>query len=239
MNGNFDMSAEQLDRLVDGELSSIDRQKLIREIQAGGHWKLCALAFLEAQAFHEEIHGEATPARESPTLASPTLASATLPIPAAAESPDDVGNSRTPNAPLKAFVEPKRRADGHRSAKPKFMASIPWWVGIAASVIIAFTLGRRFEESGTAVLQGGVDAVPQIGQSGPMDSGLAAAGHPMEPIFWHGESMVPPGVESELRRLGREIRREVGFASVWDADGNRGIVPYEDVQVVPVADRAY
>jgi len=58
--------ARLIDRLVDGELSERKRRELLLsfENQSGG-WRRCALAFLEAQVFHQALSLEAAPAAVS------------------------------------------------------------------------------------------------------------------------------------------------------------------------------
>ena len=67
--------AEDLDRLVDEEMSADERRAfLIRLDEAPQGWRQCALAFLEAQAWQHDLR-HATPA---PTVAPlPILTGAT------------------------------------------------------------------------------------------------------------------------------------------------------------------
>jgi hypothetical protein len=50
------ITAESIDRLVDGELSPAERRALLLQLEdADGGWRRCALAFLEAQAWGREF----------------------------------------------------------------------------------------------------------------------------------------------------------------------------------------
>src|SRR3954467_783830 len=57
MNDNQPLNDDiQLDRLVDGELSSSERRRLLESFDKRPEsWRRCALAFLEAQSWREEL----------------------------------------------------------------------------------------------------------------------------------------------------------------------------------------
>jgi hypothetical protein len=56
MNDNFPSLEQQIDRLVDGELSASESQRLLAALDAQPQaWRRCALSFLEAQAWRGEL----------------------------------------------------------------------------------------------------------------------------------------------------------------------------------------
>jgi hypothetical protein len=69
-----------LDRLVDGELLDTERRLLLQRLEAEPDgWRRCALAFLEAQAWHDSL-GPATDSVVDRSIAA-TAAAPTIPAP--------------------------------------------------------------------------------------------------------------------------------------------------------------
>jgi hypothetical protein len=103
------------------------------------------------------------------------------------------------------------------------------WLATAACMVIAFTLGTRLQHWPLA------QNIPPDGMAEteqPGDSQQLLANH-RQPDIWNGESGVPADIESLLNRLGLEVSRQKGLVGAFSADGNRVLVPYEDVQIVP------
>jgi hypothetical protein len=117
MNDSFSNIDERLlDRLVDGELLPEERRELLAavETQPGG-WRRCALAFLEAQTWRQEMRQFVV----APSAGETAAASAVC-------EPPVVKQIVTTNP------EPPRRSQAVR------------WFAIAASLAIAFGLGQHF-----------------------------------------------------------------------------------------------
>ena len=58
--------------------------------------------------------------------------------------------------------------------------------------------------------------------------------HPDVDMF-AGQSVMPSDIEQHLRDMGISVQRQHGLMPVMDERGNQLMVPYEDVNFVPVS----
>lgn len=121
-----------IDRLVDGELSNDERRQLLATLEAQPDgWRRCALAFVEAQAWRGAM---GSLVRETPIVAEPKTLAASA-VEAAAVS--DAARKESSRSPLGT------------------------WLAVAASVVVAFGVGRQ-----TGVMRSANQtASPQIASS--------------------------------------------------------------------------
>lgn len=245
-----------LDRLVDGELSPAERRELVARLEAEPEgWRRLALAFLEAQAWREELRG----LDEAPLVAAPPSRSA------------PAEPSRVPDA------------GGRWGALGQHGPAASSWLALAASLLMAFGLGSwsaggrnpwapAAGGSGNFVAQRGSNSagaprgiapgaaadLAGIGL-GPGESGspavvdlvwadgAASAGRPVHlPVVSPDESweawLTQPEVQASgpadriLSRLGHRVNRIRQLVPVTLEDGHVAEVPVERVQIRYVAD---
>jgi hypothetical protein len=240
-----------LDRLVDGELSPIERRELLAALDdESGAWRRCALAFLEAQTWRWQM---------SRLAVEPLIAAAPAAESAAAESIDahpagDAGRGRSTHWPL-----------GRR-----FWGSC---LAVAASLIVAFGLGTRFPQAPQDARNAEVaepnrgplrrEATTELAQLDPDSLGefdpdsldqspwetLTLAPADAEdgsqqieiPVVREGtndeqwaaieQSASPAQLLRELEKTGLQVIRQQRLWPVDLADGRRLIVPIEEVDV--------
>jgi anti-sigma factor RsiW len=205
-----------LDLLVDGELSDGDRRELLAwcEREPDG-WRRCAMAFLEAQDWSSVL------------------------------------GALTETSPQAAAVEQTARSMQATSAKT-LARPTPFWnirqwgtmLAMAASVVLAFTLGLWVRDAGKA---------GQLTPSGPPDVNVVsngqrtASGAPVAgregadadewlPVDAAG---VPDDVRQALERMGHHVEQQRRFVPYRLDDGRRMVIPVDQVEVRPVEIRNY
>lgn len=240
------------DRLVDGELSPAEQRELVARLEAEPEgWRRLALAFLEAQAWRQDIRAAGD---ELLVLAAPKPANAPEPrvVPASIDRP----------------------AVSRRHGPP-----VPGWFALAASLLVAFGLGSWSAGgrnpwvpapggSGGPLTQRGpqLASVPLeasanlAGVSSPWSAsaepaavslvwadGAASSSKPVQlPVIspdesWEAWLAQPEMQESApadriLSRLGHRVNRIRQLVPVTLDDGRVAEVPVERVQIRYVAD---
>jgi hypothetical protein len=233
------MEEIQLDRLVDGELSPQEYRALLAALEAEpGGWRRCALAFLEAQAWSAELRAVCR------------------------SDPPTVLVVRRPPTPLRGWL---RRGSVVVAAAVLLLVAfgLGWfWNGTGPPRSLAVT-GNEANGVPTAALarQDGVsptglepqpaveDTVGPWGDITLVADGATGTEHeirvPLLPLdgaaamrVLETEAPVPHDVQQALRHLGYEVRRDRRWTPVR-ANGHQVIVPLEQVEITPVANRAY
>lgn len=103
-----------IDRLVDGELSSDERRQLLTSLEAQPDgWRRCALAFLEAQTWRSTMGG----------------------LLQEREAPAEPSSIKT--------LAPNELASAAPAAHESSRLHLGTWFAVAASVVVAFGLGRQ------------------------------------------------------------------------------------------------
>jgi hypothetical protein len=211
----------RFDRLADGELSESERRSLLASLDAEPDgWRRCALAFLEAQTWRESL-GDVTPPAQK-----------RVPLPFST-SPSPV---------------PTRK---------KTLGAMGTVMAMAASFLVALGLGGWLLRSPPA---GGSrpspDLVAHDGASKTLPGGAASKWETVElraphltgseePVqlaatrrdrlddeYWKTvPSPVPNNVLEALKRLGCEVRIQRELVPSQLPDGNRLVVPVDNVKV--------
>lgn len=129
-----ELRQQEIDRLVDGELSADDEHALLLQLEDQPHgWRACALAFLEARTWG----GAARAFLITPTPAVPTATATIAPMYAAATSiPAVLESAALSSTPHSAHPQFGRKA-GYFSAR---------WLNVAAGIMIAFIGGAIVRE---------------------------------------------------------------------------------------------
>jgi len=218
------------DRLVDGELSSAERKALLESLDSRPQgWRRCALAFLEAQAWRNELKkvtqeqpGAASAAIDTTMVGpqtkklSPRTAAQWLAVAAALfvafrvgtwhrEPGARIAGGPTPTSEQLVSVPPPPEA--MNGAKPGDALNL--WVRDDAGQL------RRVR-------------VPLV-DAQSLDRELGT-------VFQTG---VPDDVRDRLNDNGYAVHSKRQYAPLWLENGRPMVVPVEDTRIVPVSNRAY
>jgi hypothetical protein len=223
------------DRLVDGELSAAERRTLLASLDGRpSGWRKCALAFLEAQTWQDEL-------------------GRLICEPAPVESAENVAQKT--ERPASGFTLAGRPATS--------------WMALAASVMIAFTLGLALRTLSLPHPNAApnpfnipiASAPPQMANlfGGPAMTGDAVnvwirddAGQPRQlrvPLVdattmdqrmgLRFQSGVPSNVRAQLEQNGYQVESKRRYAPIWLDNGQPLMVPVEDTRIVPVGNPVY
>lgn len=233
MNGNVSNDDILFDRLVDGELSLAERRELLRSLDSRPDgWRKCALAFLEAQSWQNDVRALAAPSQTSrksddKTSIAPTLPEKRISMRTAAQwfavaaglmiafrfgimQRDRVNPLvKTPvpaNAQV-ASVSPPPAGVAPNAAKPGDALNL--WVRDDSGQV------RRVR-------------VPLVDASA-LDPALGLQ-------FQTG---VPDDVRNRLKNQGLTVQSKRRYAPMWLDNGRPMIVPVEDTKIVPVSSKVY
>src|SRR5262245_48775313 len=222
------------DRLVDGELTSDERRKLLASLDdRPGGWRRCALAFVEAQTWRGDLKQIV---RESDATPSPVRAVAPLP-------------ARTGRRGLRLFAVAAgvlmaftlglaMREDGLSlrsvtpnpgdelaavTSVPPDRAHAPTNSPPASTADEALTLWVRNEQGQAQSLR-----VPLV-DAAALDRQFGVA-------FQPGLS---DAARNHLRERGFDVQSKQRYAPLWLENGRPMIVPVEDTRIVPVSQPVY
>ena len=200
--------------LVDGELSEERRRSILKALDANeGDWRRCALLFLEDQVMRTAFASGAS-----------------------AQSDRNIMSSTCRHA---AISPPSKRQDPGNVSWSSFLT-------LAAGLALAFTIGMQvgnpFSESmDDSMATSAPRITPNLVDSQPNlnwpESRNTVYVH--DDGFWDRGDLVPSSVRKSFRNLGAEVRSERGWMPVRTEDGRQLIIPYEDVQLVPVSGTSY
>lgn len=244
-----DLDQPLLDKLVDGELTSIEQRDLLLRLDEEPHaWRRLALAFLESRTWQRELSACASAAAGLSSVAD-------------AKSGVIAASSPVARAPQRPVVKPPRRKWSALTA-------------IAASVCVVFGLGfacgslRPDAGSPTVV----ATKLPTLDSALPVVSIVDPAPADTEPdpetirVYLAGDTpdtyrevdlpivetndddstllasqppFVPEQVRRTLERMGHEVQEERHLIPLQLPDGREGVVPVDDVQVRFVGQKSY
>jgi hypothetical protein len=239
LSSEYDEQQRRLDRLVDGELSEPQRRELLAALdeQPDG-WRQCALAFLEAQSWQDDLQAIAHPAPASPT--GPQPASNTGPQPALNVRPQSWWRA----------------------------ASLGMLAALAASVMLCFALGmstgRWLDRPGreSRVSGRGSEGLPLVAAGArverPADPAASATDDLLTLVLAEGRDdavpvqvpivkdpalvadwlNAPPPLPADLRQtlelLGGRVREHRQLMPVRMGDGREVVVPVNRIDLQPV-----
>ena len=219
------------DRLVDGDLSDAERRRLLESLDTRPDgWRHCALAFLEAQSWRDDLGalvlgpaqrqtdaqgvspstvGDRRPLRRGMTwlaIAAGLLVAFRLGLMQRNDGGQVVNLPRNPAAPL---------ADVPRSAPLQTPGEVRG--------DDALTLWARDDTGQPRSLR-----VPLV-DAGALDRQFGVA----------FQSGVPDDVRAQLNSRGYNVESKRRYAPLWLDNGRPMIVPVEDTKIVPVSQRVY
>jgi hypothetical protein len=232
---------DDLDRLVDGTLDEASRRRLMARMEAEPEaWRLCALAFLEAQAWGEALR------------------------PLARDAADPLAVRASRPAPPHSLPLAGRAEEGGRESQTRRSPSLLRPLALAASVALAFALGHSLRR-GTdrpasdmtvaaqpAPAQPAPAANPAHPRPAPVERGptseiaaplIASAEPPDDAALDKPDDDPVAAIPADLRRRlaseGFRVEPRGGYRPIRTADGRTIRVPYQDVRVRFVGNRTY
>jgi hypothetical protein len=129
------------------------------------------------------------------------------------------------------------------------------WLAIAASVIVAFTLGlmQRDVEHPIAAVPPEIPSAQATsdpdaltlwvrddrGQAQPLRVPLVDAGTIDRELGVTFQSAIPAGTRERLQQRGYDLQSKRRYAPLWLENGRPMIVPVEDTKIVPVGQNVY
>lgn len=248
MNEFEPISASQLDRLVDGELSSGDRRAVLLALdRESDGWRRLAIAFLESQAMRESFSRTKAAAAPAPTS-----------LPLVARTAIASGNPLTAQTGVSANQPAHWRSWGPLALCGLLMfglgrltlpgASIP--VSSVSAVdsstqtysqpaeapstkhstdpLLAANAADSAVQQQTLRLELGDDSG---GPSQLVDVPVVEAGRIAPEDLLQAPSVIPDSVQRALLRSGRRVYEQRQVYEVTLEDGRRGIVPVSEVLV--------
>jgi len=234
---NFDertaISEEQLDRLVDGALSEVERRELLGQLeQRPDGWRRCAAAFLEAQAWREAL------GQHVATL-PPALVQLPSPSPSAAWQWKHVlaiaasfllafssvlwlrnGGNNTSNLTPTDIAKTTPLPSNHSTADPGTGPTQVADNNPAGPQTVRLVVDRGANGQPEFV------DVPVIGDPQQVDR-----------VLNDHSLLLPPSVAQALKRMGHEVHQQRELWPVQTSDGKQIVVPVDQVEVRYVGSR--
>lgn len=248
MNEFESISASQLDRLVDGELSSGDRRAVLLALdRESDGWRRLALAFLESQAMRQSFSstkaGAATASMSLPQAAHTPITSANLLAAQSVVSSNrpahwrswgplalcgllvfGLGRLSLPGASVPVSAVSSVDSSTQTYSQP---AEGPSTKHSADPLLVANAADSAFQQQ-TLRLELGDDSG---GPSQLVDVPVVEAGRIAPEDLLQAPSVIPDNVQRALLRSGRRVYEQRQVYEVTLEDGRRGIVPVSEVLV--------
>jgi hypothetical protein len=235
MNHNDSLHDDALfDRLVDGELTGEERRRLLESLDTRPEgWRRCALAFLEAQSWREEL-GQ--------------VARAAHPLHDASEKPTELPSTAS-QPKTNRWVAAQLLA----IAAGLVIAFGLGWMQHGRGIPVADSTANTGEQIADANPAPSVPA-PKPGKAGdaltlyvrdetgrmqPVRVPLVDAGTLDEQLGVKFQPGIPDALRNQLKDRGFTVQSKQQYAPLWLENGRPMIVPVEDTKIVPVSDRVY
>jgi hypothetical protein len=220
----------QLDRLVDGELTTDEYRELLRTLDAQPDgWRRCALAFLESQAWSRELKAMRQEAEVTPPA---TTTRSAVPW----------RSARWPNllAVAACFVIAFSLGLVFRAA----------WPGANAGPSPAIAERAGTSGAPTTVAEGDGQPTTPLVPRGSVQFVLDGGEQPVDvPVYdwspehagWLSEQnpRVPSDVRRALQRLGGQLQWRRHVVPVRTQDGRSVLFPIDQLEITPVGDHRF
>jgi len=238
MNDNKSLNEDiLLDRLVDGELKGDERRRLLQSFdkQPEG-WRRCALAFLEAQSWREELgqvaRGRDTEAHE-PKPPVPSVAALRKP----AWTKGAMWFALAASLLVAFGLGTMRRGPGHLVADNSHGSATQ------SQGQLANTTSTPPKSSAPSTSKPS-DAVTLFvrdegGRMQPVRVPLVDANTLDKELGVKFKTGVPDDVRNQLNSDGYAVQTKRQYAPLWLENGRPMILPVEDTKIVPVSNRVY
>lgn len=220
------------DQLVDGELSPAERSRLLESLDARPQgWRRCALAFLEAQSWRNELRqlageprqgtavGAITPASQSQNIKRSTMRTAAqwLAVAASLLVAFKLGSGQREEG-LPIASDPIKSSEQLVSLPPPSAAAPS-----GAKVNDALNLWVRDD----------------AGQLRRVRVPLVDASALDQQLGMQFQTGMPQDMRDQLHDHGYAVQSKRRYAPMWLENGRPMVVPVEDTKIVPVSNRAY
>jgi hypothetical protein len=229
MNDKLHKDDVIFDRLVDGELSAAERRTLLESLDARPQgWRSCALAFLEAQSWRNELRqiaGEPKAAAAAVrTLASPSqvkratmrVAAQWLAVAACLLVAFKFGSMwREQGIPIA----------GSPTATNEQLVSVP-------PPVVAPNVAKANDALNLWVRD-------DAGQMRRVRVPLVDARALDQQLGMQFQTGVPDDVRDRLHDRGYTVQSKRQYAPLWLENGRPMVVPVEDTRIVPVSNKVY
>ncbi len=223
-----------LDRLVDGELTGSERRQLLGSLDKRPEgWRRCAMAFLEAQSWREEL-GQV-----------------------ARGSHSEAKEPKSPASPVPQL--PGRKSHWAAGAKWLALAAsllLAFGLGMMQrergnSVAVDISnpggqLARVSPPANSAAPNGAApdDALTLFvkdsgGRMQPVRVPLVDASTLDKQLGVQFQTGMPDDIRNQLKDSGYTVKSKRQYAPLWFENGRPMIVPVEDTKIVPVSNRVY
>lgn len=235
MNHNDSLhDGAQFDRLVDGELTGDQRRLLLESLDARPDgWRRCALAFLEAQSWREELGQVARAAHPLDDLSEKST----------------VVSSTASQAKTNRWVAAQLLA----IAAGLLIAFGLGWMQDGGGVPVAGSTAKTSDQIADANPAPSVPA-PKPGKAGdaltlyvrdesgrmqPVRVPLVDAGTLDKQLGVKFQPGIPDALRNQLNDRGFTVQSKQQYAPLWLENGRPMIVPVEDTKIVPVSEKVY
>jgi hypothetical protein len=233
-----------LDRLVDGELAEPQRRALLARLEhRPDGWRRCALAFLEAQAWHDAL--------------GPSSLGCDLRIEVAAPAP---ARSRAMGSASSASAPPERPSHKAAHKAAWYRGPLLGMVAAAASFVLAFALGLAVQKAWLSPSDNAASMVVDTASPGaPIDRAVVDTKSPQwgtvqfvvdgpsgtpQQVRWPAVDgpdaaqwlrqqppAIPEEIVQELRRHGHHVQTQRRYVPIPLDDGRSAVFPLDHVDV--------
>jgi hypothetical protein len=218
------------DRLVDGELSSAERRRLLASLdESPDGWRRCALAFLEAQFWAEDF-GRFVGVSDNAAVADAKVMLADARLQTAAHRPSPrrgVAWLAIAATMLAALTIALLSRDGRDRFAQDSGAQI-------ADVVPPPTAnGQKVDDALTLWVR------DETGRTRPLRVPLVDAQSLDQQLGVQFRTGVPDDIRNQLRDRGFDVQSKRRYAPFWLENGRPMILPVEDTKIVPVGRNVY
>lgn len=258
MNTSDSDKQRLLDLLVDGELSEAQRREVLAWCQSEPDgWRRCALAFLDAQSWSSVLGQMATerviaervaagkPTSDDPLWAAPAAGANVVERPRAAQPHSWFGSALALAASaLVAFTLglwarggfSGGAMSGNRPLMPsgehQTLSTVAEHDGAGSGALSADRPEQGPRGKVRLVVGGPAGTADEIQLP-------VIEGQSLGDDWRHGQPAMPLDVQQALERLGHRVRQQRQLVPFSLDDGRRVMVPVDQIDVQPVADRAF
>jgi hypothetical protein len=234
MREEFQNNDVLFDRLVDGELSDVERRRLLASLDDRPEgWRRCALAFLEAQCWSEQLGELVRPPKVSVSSDAAEQSVTIGPVVAREDRRHGAAWLAMAAGLLAAFT----LGLVWRSGSPVAVNSVSQSAQQVAEVIPPASLqapnGVASPDSLTLWVR------DETGKAQPLRVPLVDSQTLDQQLGVKFQTGVPADVRTRLQERGFDVESKRRYAPFWLENGRPMIVPVEDTRIVPVSQSVY
>jgi len=217
-----------LDRLVDGELSQSERRQLLESFDERPEgWRRCALAFLEAQSWREEM-GQVARGLSSKTNGPTSTASSVTPSRTSRWSSVTIWLAMAASL-LVAFGLGLMQHEREPSIAGGSSESSGQVASVSPPSNPASPGGTKPGDAVTFFVQG------EDGRKRPVRVPLVDASTLDKQLGVQFQTGLPDDIRNQLKDSGYAVQSKRQYAPLWLENGRPMILPVEDTNIVPVS----